>query len=131
MYSAVSGNIGIGLNAPDRKLHIGNGMLRIDRDGNSAGILLHRYYNVSPLKAFLLGVNASSEDNGYFFIGDNYEAVGDTPDMRWVINSNGVEIGSQSAIINLGFVPLGEWMFLNGLMKEIIGGDNNNKANWL
>jgi len=89
MYSAVSGNVGIGLNVPDRKLHIGNGMLRIDRNGNSAGILLHRYNDSLPLKTFLLGVNASGEDDGYFFIGDNHTAVGGTPDMRWVIGNDG------------------------------------------
>ncbi len=95
MYSAVSGNVGIGLSVPDRKLHIGNGMLRIDRDGNSAGILLHRYYNSLPLKTFLCGVNASGEDDGYFFVGDNHTAVGGTPDMRWVINNDGnVGIGT-------------------------------------
>jgi len=97
MYSAVSGNVGIGLSMPDRKLHIGNGMIRIDRDGNSAGILMHRYEDSLPLKTFLLGVNASGEDDGYFFIGDNHTAVGGTPDMRWVIDNIGnVGIGTTS-----------------------------------
>lgn len=97
IYSAVSGNVGIGESSPDRKLHIGNGMLRIDRDANSVGFLLHRYTGSTPLKTFLFGVNASGADNGYFFIGDNHTAVGGTPDTRLVIDNAGkVGIGTAS-----------------------------------
>ena len=95
MYAGVPGNVGIGETTPERKLHIDSGMLRIDRDGDSAGILLHRYNGTTPLKTFLLGVNASAADDGYFFIGDNHEAVGGTADFRWVINKDGnVGIGT-------------------------------------
>lgn len=85
----VSGKIGIGKTSPERQLHIGNGNLRVDRSGDAASVFLHRFSGDTSLKTFEIGVNASGEDNGMFFIGDSHTNVGGPPDKRFVIDTNG------------------------------------------
>lgn len=92
LYVAPSGNVGLGLNAPSRQLHLrgSNAVFRMDRSTNSAAFMLVRTdgsWNV--LKNFVVGVNASGADNGEFIINDLGSAVSGGGTRRMTIQNNG------------------------------------------
>lgn len=86
----IAGRIGIGVAVPDRELHV-NGLVRIDRNADAGGIMLHR----TGLKTFFFGVNASGVNNGEFFISDFGSATSGASTRRFSINNAGqVSIGA-------------------------------------
>ena len=98
-----SGDVGVGVSSPDRKLHVAgiNGIARIDRSGSSApGFLLaNTRPNLNVEKAFFFGVPASATNNGYFYIGDYGTATSGIVTRRLVVDNDGdVIIGSTTNI---------------------------------
>ena len=91
--------IGIGTETPVRELHIGNGLARIDRAGNSSGFMITRTdASGNVLKSYFFGVNSSGINNGEFFIRDYGNAIGgDVYSNRLFIANNGnIGIGTDS-----------------------------------
>ncbi len=74
------GDVGIGLNNPERALHIAgdNSVVRVSRSGNTSSFIFDRYTGTvnNTLKSFLFGLNASAVGTGEFFIADYNENVG-------------------------------------------------------
>ncbi|MCE2506631.1 MAG: hypothetical protein J4F36_09250 [Nitrosopumilaceae archaeon] len=94
-----AGNVGIGTSSPERTLHIQGDVIRLDRDGNSPGVILTRWdggYN-NIWKSFIVGSDASGVNDGSFFIGDYGTATGGPTTKRLVIDNDGnVGIGTSS-----------------------------------
>lgn len=94
-----NGNVGIGTATPARSLHVqGNyTTVRIDRDADTVGFMMHRFPTgdfTTPWKGFLVGVNASGPNDGYFMISDYAQAVGGASTCRFLIsNAGNVGIG--------------------------------------
>ena len=88
-----NGNVGIGLETPERQLHISgaNAQVRIDRPVDATSFQLVRTTSGGDvLKSFVFGVLASGPDNGSFFIRDNAQQTGgSTPRVRMQINNAG------------------------------------------
>ncbi len=84
------GNLGIGIAAPAREVHIGNGIFRIDRDTNTSSFYMVRTNPTGGImKAFLIGVDASAFSNGSFNISDNGTVAGGASTSRIFINNTG------------------------------------------
>jgi hypothetical protein len=60
------GLVGINTASPQRELHIGNGVIRVDRSTDTASLILHR----TGRKAFMLGVNSTGFNRGEFVVSD-------------------------------------------------------------
>jgi len=94
-----NGKVGIGTTTPARSLHVqgASTTVRIDRDADTVGFMLHRFPTgdfTTPWKGFLVGVNASGPDDGYFMISDYAQAVGGASACRFLIsNAGNVGIG--------------------------------------
>lgn len=73
------GNVGIGTNNPQRRLHVvgNNSVIRLSRASNTATLIFDRYSGSvdNTLKSFQLGLNASGIGTGEFFIADYNENV--------------------------------------------------------
>jgi hypothetical protein len=72
-------NVGIGVAAPQRQLHLkgNNAVFRMDRDSDTAAFMIVRTNAAgSPLKTFVVGTNAAGADNGEFVVNDLGAAVG-------------------------------------------------------
>lgn len=80
-----SGKVGIGTTSPQRELHIGNGVGRIDRNSDPVEFMLHR----TGLKTFIFGVSASVAGNGEFFLADLGTATTGTGTRRFTITNGG------------------------------------------
>jgi hypothetical protein len=88
-----SGRIGINTAFPDRELHIGNGVVRIDRSHDSASLLLHR----TGLKTFMIALNASHPGVGEFFISDlGTDTINAGTRRLTIANSGNVGIGTST-----------------------------------
>ena len=93
----VGNKFGIGIQDPQRQLHIGNGVLRIDRSMDSSSVIFHRNSEGGGMKSFALGVNASGVNDGEFFISDLGSAVSGGGARRLIIDNTGnVGIGTLS-----------------------------------
>jgi hypothetical protein len=89
-----SGNLGLGTTAPARSVHLqgSNACFRMDRNANSSAFILVRTSNTdfnTIWKTFYVGVDASSADNGSFFIGDVHTNVKGASDKRLIIDNAG------------------------------------------
>ncbi|NEO97838.1 MAG: hypothetical protein F6K58_03835 [Symploca sp. SIO2E9] len=67
------GNTGIGTTNPQRALHVAgqNGVIRVDRSGNSSGVIINRTASDdinTPWKVFGLLVEAKDNNDGIFRI---------------------------------------------------------------
>lgn len=80
--------VGIGASIPERELHIGNGVIRVDRSVDSAGLIANR----TGLKAFFVGVTADR-----FVISDmGTDLVGPGTNRLTINNSGDIGIGTIS-----------------------------------
>jgi len=97
-----SGNLGVGLSAPARQVHLqgNNAVFRMDRDANSSAFILVRTAAGdfgTIWKTFYVGVDASGVNNGSFFIGDVGTAVSGPSTKRLLIDNTGrVGIGTEA-----------------------------------
>jgi len=102
-----NGYVGVGTSLPQRSVHLrgSNTTMRIDRDADTVGFMLHRFPTgnyTTPWKGYLLGVNASGPNNGYFLISDYAQAVAGGNTIRFVIdNSGSVGIGTTAPAYKL------------------------------
>jgi len=73
---ASNGFLGVGVTSPARPLHVDEA-LRISRGSNSTSFIFDRYDGSisNTWKSFLMGVNATSDGNGEFYIADYNENV--------------------------------------------------------
>ena len=96
------GAVGIGVDTPERTLHIraNNTQIRIDRDANSPTMGLYRFPSgnfTTPWKGFLIGAYAAGADDGYFFISDHHQNTSGSSDRRLTIDTDGnVGIGTET-----------------------------------
>lgn len=84
--------VGIGIATPDRLLHLRgpNAVFRMDRPADTAAFIINRTdSNYAPMKAFVIGVNASALGNGEFVINDLGAATTGAGARRMTIASNG------------------------------------------
>jgi hypothetical protein len=89
---AASGNVGMGIAAPGRQLHLRgtNAVFRMDRSMDTASFMIVRVDpSGTPLKTFMLGTNASGANQGEFIINDMGNAVGGAGSRRMTINNAG------------------------------------------
>jgi hypothetical protein len=89
---ATSVNVGIGVPAPQRQLHLkgSNAVFRMDRDSDTAAFMIVRTNAAgSPLKTFVVGTNAAGADNGEFVVNDLGAAVGGPGTRRMTITNAG------------------------------------------
>jgi hypothetical protein len=91
---AASGNVGMGIAAPERLLHLrgANAVFRMDRPSDTVAFMLVRTDNASPpniLKTFMVGTNASGLNQGEFLIADFGNAVGGYSARRMTITNTG------------------------------------------
>ena len=77
--------LGIGI-IPERKLHLHNGLIRVDRESDSVAVFLHR----NDKKTFFFGVNASGVNNGSFFLSDLGSATSGGGTQRFVVDNTGL-----------------------------------------
>jgi hypothetical protein len=94
LYIDPTGLVGLGLNAPERQLHIrgSSAQIRVDRPVDSSSFQLVRLSADSAVvwKSFVFGVNATGVDSGSFFIRDNGTATtGTTERVRMLIDNAG------------------------------------------
>jgi hypothetical protein len=90
--ATASVNVGIGVGAPQRQLHLkgSDAVLRIDRDSNTAAFMMVRTgLAAEPLKTFVMGTNASGANNGEFIVNDLGTAVGGEGARRMTITNAG------------------------------------------
>lgn len=88
-----AGKVGIGIANPERALHVRSrdGILRVDRDVNSVGLMLSKYEDgfTSVNKTFFLGVDGQGANQGEFFIGDLAQQVTGSGNKRLVLQNDG------------------------------------------
>ena len=94
LYIEESGEVGLGVNAPERQLHIRgtNAQIRVDRPVDSTSFQLVRTSGdgTAVWKSFVVGVNAGGVDDGSFFVRDNGAATTGTTDrVRMLIDNSG------------------------------------------
>jgi hypothetical protein len=90
--AAANVNVGIGVPAPQRQLHLkgNNAVFRMDRDSDTAAFMIVRTNAAgSPLKTFVVGTNAAGADNGEFVVNDLGAAVGGPGTRRMTITNAG------------------------------------------
>ena len=108
LFIDTDGDVGLGVSAPERQLHIRgtNAQIRVDRPADSSSFQLVR---TSPdgsavWKSFVFGVNASGVDDGLFFIRDNGTATtGSSPNVRLTIANDG-NATFQGNVTSTGFI---------------------------
>lgn len=87
-----NGNIGAGIENPQRQLHLSgdNAVFRMDRSQDSAAFMLVRTApDSTPLKTFVIGVDASDLNNGAFVINDLGSDTSGPGARRMTIHNNG------------------------------------------
>jgi len=97
-----SGNLGVGITAPARSIHLqgGNACFRMDRNTNSSAFILVRTapgdFN-TVWKTFYVGVDANGVNDGSLFIGDVGTQVAGPSTKRLVIdNSGNIGVGTET-----------------------------------
>jgi hypothetical protein len=91
----IGGSLGIGTTTPERAVHIrgSNAVFRMDRSVNTAAFMLVRTNAAgTPLKTFVVGVDASGASNGEFVINDLGTALSGAGTRRLTINNTGTAI---------------------------------------
>lgn len=86
------GRVGIGTVSPARLLHVegNNAVFRMDRSVDTAAFLLIRTNSSgNPLKAFVVGANASGPNTGEFIINDIGATTGGLGQRRLTITNDG------------------------------------------
>jgi hypothetical protein len=100
-----AGMVGIGTVSPHRELHIADGVIRVDRDAENAGVNLHVFPPgdfTTPWKGFHVGVHGDGPDDGYFLIGDyGQDLTGATTERLVIDNTGNVGIGTSSPAARL------------------------------
>jgi hypothetical protein len=96
-----NGQLGLGLTSPARSVHLqgSNAVFRMDRNADSSAFILVRTDPTfsSIWKTFYVGVNASSANNGSFFIGDVGTNVVGPSIIRLIIDNTGkVGVGTST-----------------------------------
>lgn len=92
LYIKENGNVGLGLNTPERQLHLKgpNAVFRMDRSTNAAAFLLVRTTpEGDPIKTFVVGASAWGVNNGEFVINDLGTAVSGGGSNRMTITNSG------------------------------------------
>jgi len=86
-------NVGIGTTAPARQLHLAgpNAVFRMDRTTDTASFIMVRTdpTGATPWKTFVVGTNATGENQGEFIINDIGTAVGGGGNRRMTISNEG------------------------------------------
>ncbi len=88
----IGGYLGVGTDTPQRAVHLvgPNAVFRMDRSADTAAFLLVRTDTLgNPLKAFVVGANASGPNQGEFVINDIGAAVGGGGERRMTITNTG------------------------------------------
>ena len=88
----IGGYLGVGTETPQRAVHLvgPNAVFRMDRSADTAAFLLVRTDALgNPLKAFVVGANASGPNQGEFIINDIGAAVGGGGQRRLTITNTG------------------------------------------
>jgi hypothetical protein len=112
--ATASTQVGIGITAPERLLHIAgnNAVFRMDRSSNSAAFMLVRTDSGgSILKNYVVGVNAFGTDVGEFVINDLGTAEGGAGQTRFKINNAGDVIINGDLITNAGALSFPDYVF--------------------
>lgn len=123
-----SGNVGIGTTSPQRQLHIGNGIIRIDRSTDGTQFILNR----TGLKAFMFGVNASDTNTGEFFLSDLGNATTGNGSRRFTITNTGnMGIGTSTPANKLSVTgaiqsTTGGFVFPDGSIQTTAAGGAGN-----
>jgi hypothetical protein len=107
LYVAPSGNVGLGMNSPERQLHLvgDNAVFRMDRSLDTAAFLLHRtQWDGTPMKTFVVGANAAGIGNGEFIINDLGSAVSGGGARRMTIHNDG-DVTFTGAVYGADFFP--------------------------
>jgi len=99
----VVGYLGIGTDTPQRAVHLKgpNAVFQMDRSMDAAAFLMVRTDDLgNPLKAFVVGANASGANQGEFIINDIGAAVGGGGQRRMTITNAGDTIFTGSLTAN-------------------------------
>jgi hypothetical protein len=108
-------NVGIGVPAPQRQLHLkgSNAVFRMDRDSDTAAFLIVRTNAAgAPLKTFVVGTNAAGPNNGEFIVNDLGQEVGG-PGVRRMTITNAGETHFTGAVHAPEFVQTSSLRFKN------------------
>jgi len=101
-------NVGIGIAAPARQLHIkgDNAVFRMDRSTDTSAFMLVRtnLAGTAVLKTFVVGTNASGSNDGEFVINDLGNAVGGPGNRRMTIDNDG-DAEFTGSVTATGFYP--------------------------
>ncbi len=101
-------NVGIGISAPARQLHIkgDNAVFRMDRSTDTAAFMLVRtnLAGTAVLKTFVVGANAYGSNDGEFVINDLGNAVGGPGNRRMTIDNYG-DAEFTGSVTATGFYP--------------------------
>jgi hypothetical protein len=103
----IGGYLGVGTETPQRAVHLvgPNAVFRMDRSTDTAAFLLVRTDDLgNPLKAFVVGANASGLNQGEFIINDIGAAVGGGGQRRMTITNTGETVFTGSLTGN-SFLP--------------------------
>jgi hypothetical protein len=112
--ATASTQVGIGITAPERLLHIAgdNAVFRMDRSTNSAAFMIVRTDGSGGvLKNFVVGVDASGVNQGEFVINDLGTALGGPGQRRLTINNDGDVIINGDLITNAGAFSFPDYVF--------------------
>ncbi|HUC20843.1 MAG TPA: hypothetical protein VMR98_05110, partial [Candidatus Polarisedimenticolaceae bacterium] len=108
VVDTANGRVGIGTATPARELHIADGIIRIDKSSNSAGVMMHR----TGLKTFFFGVDATGSNAGEFFISDFGTAVSGASTRRLTVDTDGgVIVGDTQTSVAARFYVEGDVLF--------------------
>lgn len=104
----ISGYLGVGLDTPERAVHIrgGNAVFRMDRNKDTAAFMIVRTDAAnSVLKTFIMGVNASAANTGTFVISDLGGGTTGGGTSRLTIENDGNTIIGKQARATGFFTP--------------------------
>lgn len=89
---SIGGFLGIGISTPERAIHIrgGNAVFRMDRSRDTAAFMIVRTDTLNnPLKAYVVGVNASGTNQGSFVINDLGQSTSGSGVNRFTLENDG------------------------------------------
>ncbi len=107
-YATDNVNVGIGISAPARQLHLkgDNAVFRMDRSTDTSAFMIVRtnLAGTAVLKTFVVGTNASGSNDGEFVINDLGNAVGGPGNRRMTIDNSG-DAEFTGSVTATGFYP--------------------------